>query len=802
MRRVKTGLLVAALAAPAVLLPGSGPAQTASPQAAQGAQQQVAFSIEAQPLAQALTAFGRQSGYQISFDAQGLGNLQGAPVRGTMTPEDALRSLLAGTGVTWRYIEARSITLVVPPRSGNAAVLPTLNVEGRNARELETAYSPVQGYLARRSATATKTDTPIMETPASIQVIPRQVIEEQGAQSLKDVYQNISGVQQAGNTLNAQTEVLPIIRGFESPVLLRNGMRSTQVGSVDLGNIERVEVLKGPASILYGTLQPGGIVNYVTKRPLEVQTSTVEQQAGSYDFSRTSADVTGPLTENGSALYRVNAAYTNSDSFRDIVELERTAFAPTLLWRPGDSTEILFDASYMRETQPYDTGVPLTADGKPLVARNAFFGDSKLSGRDLRDYSASYQLSHEFNSVWTLSNQLQIHRANATNESLRARGITANNQQLLMRYQNEDRQDDEIQAVVDATAKFATGPVEHTFLVGTDATTQDTLTLRFRVNTPNVGISNSPVINFTPPALQPMEEVKSAQRWVGVYAQDQMALLEDGRLKLLLGGRYDAVHQENRVDNAISPDVNERALTGRAGLLYEFTKQYSSYVSVSQSFRPQSPGTLDINRQAVTPERGLQYETGVKGAFFGDRLTATASVFEIEKTNVAGQDAVQTALAGFPVSTASDQRSRGFEFDLIGALTPQINVIANYAYTDTVILKSIPQPATVGGPIGGVPSNMARLFMTYDFDSGPLAGFGFGGGLRYVDTSTAQFATTVKLQPYTVFDLGAWYKWNTAKLGLSVQNLFDEDYIVRASDRNIAHYGAPLTAIATLSLTF
>jgi len=182
------------------------------------------------------------------------------------------------------------------------------------------------GYNAARSATGTRTPIPISEIPISIQVVTRQLLEDQAAQGLEDAFRNVSGVVEAGNTLSAQSEVLPFIRGFESPAALRNGMRATGVGAVDLANIETIEVLKGPASILYGALQPGGVLNYTTKRPSEVAYTRIEQSVGSYDFFRSTIDSTGPLNPEKSLLYRVNAAYTNSGSFRDEIDTERFPF--------------------------------------------------------------------------------------------------------------------------------------------------------------------------------------------------------------------------------------------------------------------------------------------------------------------------------------------------------------------------------------------------------------------------------------------------------------------------------------------
>jgi iron complex outermembrane receptor protein len=758
-----------------------------------------AFAIPPQPLVSALARFTEISGVQFFFDAAIARNVQSPGVTGSFAAEAALARLLDGTGLIYRFTNPATVTLVEAPKGGSATVLPPISVES-GGMPVETAWSPVQGYMASRSATATKTDTPIKDTPAAIQVIPRQVIEDQRAQTLKDVYDNASGVQQAGNTLNAQAEVLPIIRGFESPVLLRNGLRSSVVGSVDLGNIERVEVLKGPASILYGSLQPGGIVNYVTKRPQSIESHTVDQEIGSYNHFRTQVDSTGPMLSDGSLLYRVNLARTDAESFRDKVDLERTSLAPSFLWQ-SDRTEVLLDFSYLHERQPYDTGIPLGLDGEPLVSSNVFFGDPDLKGRTLDDYLASYQLTHELNSIWSLRNQLQVHRAEAKNESLRSRGVagTATAPQLQQRYQNEDQRNDELQAVLDATAKFSTGNIEHTLLLGVDAIRQDSDFRRFRTNTANVAISNDPAVNYDPPASQTKQVISGATSWGGLYVQDQLSLLDDGRLKLLLGGRFDYVHQESTTDGTAARDVHDSAVTGRVGALYQFNKQFAGYASISQSFLPQSTGTLDASGTPLDPEEGLQYEIGVKAGFFDDRLTATAALFEIEKSNVAVSDSTNTfSLPGV------EQQSRGFEFDVSGELTQRLRVIANYAYIETETLANPTTPSAVGRRLGGVPEQKARLWLAYEIEQGaPLGGLGFGAGARYVGSSSAQFANSIRLDPYTVFDAAIWYRWNSSvKAGLNIYNLLDHDYILRASDRSIAHPGAPLTAIASLSVQF
>lgn len=766
----------------------------------------VAINLPAQPLGQALVDLAEQTGVTIVVPNELVVGKSAPEVIGTLVPEDAVRRLLAGSGLTARRGQGGAIIVNDVPsttQENGPLELSPITVEG----QAESAYGPVEGYLATRSATGTKTDTPILETPAAIQVVPRNVIEDQGARNLKDAYDNVSGVQQAGDTQNARSEVIPIIRGFESPVLFRNGLRTTAAGAVDLANVERVEVLKGPASILYGALEPGGVVNYVTKRPQTPAFHEIEQEVGSFDYYRTTVDTTGALTDDATLLYRTNFAYTNSGSFRDELELERVAIAPSLLWAPNDDTELLLDLSYVRETQPFDTGIPLAADGSPLVSIDTFFGDPDLDGRLIKDYVAGYQFSHRFNEVWSLRNQFQFHRADAENEAIRPgivvdlpNGLSA----LSLRYQNEEQTEDEIQFVLDATADFATGPVDHTLLLGVDLIDQESERRRFRQNITPVLVSDDINVDFTPPANQPQEVRLADTQRAAFYVQDQLALLEDGQLMLLLGGRYDIVHQEVENDGVSTPGLDEEAFTGRAGLLYLFNDNVSGYVSFSQSFVPQPLGTVDQDGALLDPETGTQYEIGTKISLLDDRLLATASLFQIDKENVAVLDndlfAATGQIAFFP---GVENRSRGFEFDISGALTEEIDLLANYSFTTTEVTKNLNDPESQGDPLGGVPRHKGRLWATYSFNEESfLQGLRIGGGVRYVGESTAQFDSDTDLDSYVVFDAGAWYRWEMFDLSLNVTNLFDREYIVRASNRAIAHPGEPLSVFGSLTVRF
>ncbi|MEX2616045.1 MAG: TonB-dependent receptor [Alphaproteobacteria bacterium] len=763
-------------------------------------QNEMEFDIPAQGLNGALLAFSERAGLQLIYDVGLVGSLRSAVLNGRFTPQQGLNQLLANTGMTYRFTGTNTVTLA--RMEEDTRVLGPITVEGR----YESAYGPVVGYAASRSASATKTDTPISETPVSVQVIPRDLIEDQGAQNLKDVYENVSGVYQAGNTLNAQTEVLPIIRGFESPLLYRNGMRSSLAGAVDLSNVERVEVLKGPASILYGALDPGGIVNYVTKRPKPVAEYVLQQEAGSYNHLRSTADATGPVTENGALMYRVNFGYTNSDSFRDEIELERVSLSPSLLWKPHPGTELLFETSYLREKQPYDTGVPIGFNNEKLVSDDTFFGDPDLKGRDIEDYATSYRLDHEFDDVFSVGHQFLVHFARADNESIRPRGVagTAGAEVLRLRYQNEERKDDEYQVVTDVKAKFETGAVDHNVLVGVDLSYARTDFRRFRQNLANVAISNTPNVNFDPPANQVQQVRIASSKRGSLYVQDQVSLLDDGKLKLLMGGRFDALESKQKTDGVNAPEVTDTDFTGRVGALYQLHRNLSVFANYTESFNPQQAGTVDVAGTPLAPETGEQYEAGVKAEFFDGQLITTGSVYQIRKANVAVQDiALFNATGQTAFLPDVEQQSRGVEFDVTGQLTRNLSATAFYSYTDTEVLENPQVTANIGQRLGNVPLQKARMWLKYTFPEGsPLAGLSLSGGARYVSENTAQFDTDVKLGAYTVLDLGAQYTYKLLRFRLNVDNILDKEYFVRASDRGIVHPGEPLSVLGTVSVTF
>jgi len=459
---------------------------------------------------------------------------------------------------------------------------------------------------------------------------------------------------------------------------------------------------------------------------------------------------------------------------------------------------------------PYDSGIPLGADGKPLVPDDTFFGDPDLDGRILEDWFAGYELEHRINDIFTFRNRFQYHRSEPRNESIRHRGVVGapGAEELRQRFQKEERTDEEYQLVTDLQARFATSGIDHDVLVGLDLIRQELVFDRFRQNLPNVPIAANPGVRFTPPPgeIQLAPAFDEQTEWVAVYVQDQLSLLSDGRLKVLLGGRFDSVTSE---DNLGPDDTDDSEFTWRAGALYQLNDWVSPYVSITQSFRPQGLGTQDRNGNQIEPETGMQYEAGLKFGFFDERLIATASVYRIDKEDVAVFDNdffIETgSIAFFP---GVDQRSWGVEFDISGEIVPGLSVISNVAYTDTEETANEGDPSRIGQRLGNVPEWSARTWLAYDFPAASsLHGLGIGAGVRYESDRLAQFDDQIELDDFVIFDAAAWYRYplggdRSLKVQINLDNLFDERHIIRASDQGIAHPGTPFRVTGSISLEF
>jgi len=325
----------------------------------------------------------------------------------------------------------------------------------------------VTGYRREGASTATRTATPVLETPVSVQIVPETLFDDQASPRLRDVYRNVSGVQPAFTGGNVSSTENPIIRGFGSGRIYRNGFRLGQVAPVDLANVESVEILKGPASVLYGLGEPGGLLNVVTKRPLGERLLLVEQQIGSYDRYRTSIDANAPLTGDGKLLGRVNLAYTADNTFRDHDGVDRVFAAPALRWLVSEATEIELDFSYSREKYPFDHGLAFSSGGEPVADVATFLGEPGFRS-EREEYFASYTWTRRLGSRATFRNFGMFHRNENRLNAFRHFGATQPDNTVNRTVDRSVPEGTTLQTIADLAYRLDVGGVQHDLLVGVD----------------------------------------------------------------------------------------------------------------------------------------------------------------------------------------------------------------------------------------------------------------------------------------------------------------------------------------------
>ena len=490
----------------------------------------------------------------------------------------------------------------------------SLNPEGETPEEeLVVTGEGQRGYRVPDAATATKTDTPLRDIPQSIQVVPQQVIKDQGITRITDATRNVSGTTIASGYGNLIGDVR--VRGFSSG-FLRDGF-ATQPFFVDGGNIERVEVLKGPASVLYGALEPGGIVNYVTKQPLRTPYYAADFTAGSFDFYKGQIDLTGPVTKDDRLLYRFNVSYENSGSYRDFIHNDIVFVAPVVTYRISDSTNLSFAYEHLNAKLGFDRGLqPQAAFLNLPIQRNLGEPDDFQNNEENR---FNLTLNHQFNQHLRLRSGFLYLSENYNSLVTQLGDLDADGRTLTDReYFGGSTHVDNYALQTDLISDFKTGAIAHQLLAG--------LELRRRTQA-DQGIGGTYVGTldlFNPVYGSPRipgtnSYFQQTNSTVGIYLQDQVTVRSN--LKLLVGGRYDFVWYDTKsiADTSIGSDPDrsefyDGAFSPRVGIVYQPIEPISLYASYSRSFNPNKARTA--SGESLEPSRATQFEVGVKAELF------------------------------------------------------------------------------------------------------------------------------------------------------------------------------------------
>jgi iron complex outermembrane recepter protein len=691
---------------------------------------------------------------------------------------------------------ARSLTLTVVPGVGSAS-----------AEDLEaiqvTVTGAQAGYRVPNAATATRTDTPIQDVPQSITVIPRQVLEDQQVTQINDALRNVSGVTSRFSSLRPDGDA-PIIRGFQSfGYFFTNGIRNLGGGSAfqqELTNVERIEVLRGPASVLYGQGEPGGLVNLVTELPTSEPYYALNAAVGNFSFYSPSVDLSGPLNSEGTIGYRLNARYQNSGTFVDFVGFERAFVAPVFQFELGPDTTLVLEGSYLRDSRQIYPGLPAvgTVLPNPLgdIPRSRYLGEPDFSNVTYQIFDVGYRLEHQFSENLTLRNAFRLEIADVLNRDLIGLGpLLADNRTVRRNASTTTGGTQTYSLVTDLVTDFSTGAVGHELLFGVDLRRQhESFELFFGGDTLDVF---NPVYGNLDFGLERGYDATQTRNYVGVYLQDLISFSDN--LKLLVGGRYDLVEQSyiGRLEGETTLVQQDTQFSPRVGIVYQPITPVSLYANWSRSFFPQGDfGDRNADGSPFAPTTGEQFEVGVKTEFLDGRLAATLAAYSITRQNVLTDDPDRP---DFRIQVG-EQRSRGIELDVAGEILPGWNVIAGYAYTDSEITRD--NSGFQGNRPNNVPQHSGSLWTTYEIQDGDFQGLGFGAGLFWVGERPGDLANTFDLPSYVRTDAALFYRRDTWQAQLNFKNLFNVGYFENAISRNSVSPGAPFTIVGSVSVRF
>lgn len=668
-----------------------------------------------------------------------------------------------------------------------------------------TGERPGSPYFTPKASTATRTDTPILDTPQSIVVIPKQVLQDQQVTRLEDALRNVAGATVGGG--NEGQGYFIGIRGFQGAPVLLDGFRQYPINGgesiVETANLEQIEILKGPAAVLYGAIEPGGVINLVSKPPLETPYYSAEVQVGSRDLFRPQIDLSGPLTTDGKLLYRLVGVFSTQEPFRDFeTNFRRLFIAPTLAWKISDRTDLTFQLQYLNNRQPGDFGRIVDGDRVRRTPRKLITGEpGDFTQSSL--LSVGYNFEHRFNDNWKLRNSFRYLSRGFLQELTFAFSPELDSGSLIRNFGGFDVDAESYSLQTNVIGKFATGPVKHTLLFGVDLnrTTEVGFGAFDFDNALPLDLSNPVYNRFPRPDLRSLPAFfaeQDTQNRLGIYIQDQMDLLEN--LKFLVGLRYDMVDQKTQAqDTLFSPasetTQNNSALVPRVGIVYQPIPILSLYASYSQSFNPNAGIGFDGN--AFKPERGAGWEAGIKAELLNRKLFATLAYFDITKQNVLSADPFNPP---FSVATG-EQRSRGFDFDISGQILPGWNMIASYAYIDAEVTedKTIP----VGNRLIGTPQHSASVWTTYQIQKGRLRGLGVGVGVNFVGERFGDLDNSFTLEPYSLFDAAIFYERSDWRWAINFKNIGNVDYDAGTPFGNTrVGVGEPFTVIGSVSVKF
>ncbi|WP_455184780.1 TonB-dependent siderophore receptor [Azospirillum palustre] len=788
--------------------PAPAPSDIGRPAVQESAAQEMLLEIPALPLREALTRLGRQTGLQILYNPDLLAGRRSRALSGRMAPADALSILLSGTDLAF---EMRERMVTIGRLQENPGFLPALTVEGRPPSAGQAARLPSHG------GSAGKTATPIEESPQGLSIVTREDLDRRDVQDINAALSYSAGVRPIDYP-GGQGAIDVFVRGFrqssESVMIdgLRSGYNPYGLEYEPFG-VDRVEVLKGPASTLYGAMPPGGAIALTSKRPTDTPLHRLQLQGGSHDRRQVTADLGDRIDAEGTLRYRLTMLSRRSGTQIERTPDDRLYVAPALSWSAGEKTDITLLASYldfrkMGAEQSFPAAGTVLDNPYGRLDSSLFLGYPGLSSYRSRSLSAGYDIRHALTGDWMLNQTLRYSRSRVGYlSSWASSGLLEADRYYRFGLQDRPKTSSTLLTDTNLQGSTATGPLRHSLLAGIDHG-------RYRAHETRRNGTVADALDVFDPVYGGSygwdatlaRDLTDRIRQTGLYAQDEIAA---GNWRLTLGGRLDWSRTGTVGRLSDGPLVEttqvDRAFTKRIGLAYRFESGLTPYAGHSTSFQPNSDS--DVQGRPFSPSRGTQLEAGLRYRPKGFDGLFTLSLFHAVQRNLTSADPDNP---GYFTQTG-EVRSRGVELEAKAALDAATDLTAAYSYTDARVTRDTPYLGgtdRTGKRVASVPRHAAAVWLRRHIDDGAAGGLTAGVGMRYVG-ATYNAANSMRIPSYMLADVSLGYDLGRlrpaldgAGLTVTATNLFDRRYFSPGFYENSVFYGNRRAVLATLSYSW
>lgn len=654
-------------------------------------------------------------------------------------------------------------------------------------------------YNVRQATSATRTDTPLLEVPQSVTVLTQQIVADLQANRVEDALAYAGGFTR-GNNFGGTGLTDYNLRGFTTSEYFRNGfpMNRGYPPSPDSIAVEQIEVLRGPAALLYGRGDPGGTFNIVSKAPQEQAAQTLSARMNSFGGWRGSGDVTGPIDAGKFVRYRLGVAVEGGDTYRDYVKTDRRVVAPVVAWDAAPDLTLTLGGEFVQVKTPLDRGVPGYRNQLKInIPASRFYGEPTVDRWNVRNDLGNLVADYRIHGDWSIRTGVQYYNGNLGGPGIQSSSVRSDGRTLVRTYSERRLTWRDLDAQFNVTGKFTTGTIGHELLFGAEFEAYH-YTEVIRNSNPATSPFTldifSPVYGSAiPPLTGSHTSIRTQTRTFAGYVQDQISLLP--WLKVLAGGRVERYDSDNlNLRNGVVSKFEQTVVTPRLGAVVMLSPRASVYASFARSNKPNTSTTAQGN--VLPPERGTSYEVGIKLQLFNDRLSATAAAYHTTKQNVSTTDPDNV---NFSIA-AGEVRSRGFDLSITGNLTTAWRLVGSYAFVDSEVTRD--NILRIGQPLPNAPRNSGSVLTVYEFQDGVLSGLGAGIGATAIGGRRAGTAATAPHIPaYATVNLLAYYPIAPRlKLQVNVNNLFDKNYVERGFGSNV-YPGAPFNAVGSITIS-